>query len=124
MLVGDAGHLVDPLLGEGIYYAVRSGQLAATSVSNMVRQPATGHLSMYETVVANEFGPEFRVAGRLGKIVYGLPRVVHRWAGQRFPDAYQRVLYRYCEVLQGKETYQSLWTRILRRLHFPGASKS
>lgn len=29
LLVGDAGHLVDPLFGEGIYYAVRSGQLAA-----------------------------------------------------------------------------------------------
>lgn len=117
MLVGDAGHLVDPLLGEGIYYAVRSGQLAATSVADLLSQPATGHLRTYETLVANEFGPEFCVAGRLGRIVYGLPRVVHHWAGQRFPDAYQRVLYRYCEVLQGKETYQSLWGRILQRLH-------
>jgi len=122
MLVGDAGHLVDPLLGEGIYYAVRSGQLAAASVADMLNQPATGHLSHYETLVANELGPEFRVAGRLGKIIYGLPRVVHRWAGQQFPDAYQRVLSRYCEVLQGKETYQSLWNRILQRLHWTWAS--
>ncbi len=70
-------------------------------------------------MVANEFGSEFRVAGRLGTIIYGLPRSVHRRAAQRFPDAYQRVLYRYCEVLQGKETYQSLWNRILQRLHWP-----
>ena len=124
MLVGDAGHLVDPLLGEGIYYAVRSGQLAAKGVTAMLGNSVIHHLSEYETLVAAEFGPEFRIAGRLGKIIYGLPRSIHRWAGQRFPDAYQRVLYRYCELLQGKETYQSLWNRILQRLHWPIAQRS
>jgi flavin-dependent dehydrogenase len=123
MLVGDAGHLVDPLLGEGIYYAVRSGQLAAKGVTAMLGNPVIHHLSEYETLVAAEFGPEFRIAGRLGKIIYGLPRSIHRWAGQRFPDAYQRVLYRYCELLQGKETYQSLWNRILQRLPWPFTPK-
>jgi geranylgeranyl reductase family protein len=124
MLVGDAGHLVDPLLGEGIYYAVRSGQLAAKSVAAMLDNSAIHHLSEYETLVAAEFGPEFRVAGRLGKIIYGLPRSIHHWAGQRFPDAYQRVLHRYCKLLQGKETYQSLWNRMLQRLNWPFVQKS
>jgi flavin-dependent dehydrogenase len=73
MLVGDAGHLVDPLLGEGIYYAIRSGQLAAKSVTAMLGNSAIHHLSEYETLVGKEFGSEFRVAGRLGKIIYGLP---------------------------------------------------
>ena len=122
MLVGDAGHLVDPLLGEGIYYAVRSGQLAAKSVTEMLSNPVS-RLSDYEMLVEKEFGSEFRAAGRLGKIVYGLPRAVHRWAAQRFPDAYQRVLFRYCELLQGKETYQSLWNRVLQRLHWPFVQK-
>jgi geranylgeranyl reductase family protein len=119
MLVGDAGHLVDPLLGEGIYYAVRSGQLAARSVSDMLGHSGTSQLNQYEALVAREFGQELRVAGRLGKIIYEIPRSWHRWAGQQFPDAYQRVLKRYCEVLQGKETYQTLWDHILRRLHWP-----
>ena len=124
MLVGDAGHFVDPLLGEGIYYAVRSGQLAAKSVTAMLGNSAIHYLSDYEALVAAEFGSEFRVAGRLGKIIYGLPRSIHHWAGQRFPDAYQRVLHRYCELLQGKETYQSLWNRILQRLHWPFVQRS
>jgi geranylgeranyl reductase family protein len=123
MLVGDAGHLVDPLLGEGIYYAVRSGQLAAKSVTEMLGNPAS-RFSNYEMLVENEFGSEFRAAGRLGKIIYGLPRSVHRWAGQQFPDSYQRVLRRYCELLQGKETYQSLWNRVLQRLHWPFVQKT
>jgi flavin-dependent dehydrogenase len=36
-LVGDAAGLVDPLLGEGIYNAVRSGQLAAAAILDMTR---------------------------------------------------------------------------------------
>ncbi len=120
VLVGDAGHLVDPLLGEGIYYAVRSGQLAAQSVAARLKDP-TNALEDYEKQVVEEFGPEFRVAARLGKIIYGLPRSCHRWAGRTFPDSYSRVLKRYCEVLQGKETYQSLWSRITQRLKGPFA---
>lgn len=32
LLVGDAGYLMDPLTGEGIYYAVQSGMLAAEAI--------------------------------------------------------------------------------------------
>ena len=118
VLVGDAGHLVDPLLGEGIYYAVRSGQLAAASVASSIRDPRH-RLEEYEKSAEAEFALEFRVASRLGAIIYGLPRSCHWWAGRTFPDAYQRVLGRYCELLQGTETYQTLWAKILQRLKRP-----
>jgi geranylgeranyl reductase family protein len=118
VLVGDAGHLVDPLLGEGIYYAVRSAQLAAASVASTLRDPRH-RLEEYEQKVEAEFGPEFRVASRLGAIIYGLPRSCHWWAGRTFPDIYQRVLGRYCKLLQGRETYQTLWAKILQRLRGP-----
>jgi len=118
VLVGDAGHLVDPLLGEGIYYAIRSGQLAAASVAATLRN-SSHRLEEYERQAEAEFGLEFRVAARLGQIIYGLPRSCHRWAGRTFPDGYQRVLRRYCELLQGRETYQTLWAKILQRLKGP-----
>lgn len=118
VLVGDAGHLVDPLLGEGIYYAVRSGQLAAASVASTLRD-SSQRLDEYEKNAEAEFGLEFRVASRLGAIIYGLPRSCHWWAGRTFPDTYQRVLRRYCELLQGRETYQTLWAKILQRLRGP-----
>ena len=118
LLVGDAGHLVDPLLGEGIYYAVRSGQLAAASVAATLRDPKHG-LDEYEKNAEAEFGLEFRVASRLGAIIYGLPRTCHWWAGRTFPDTYQRMLRRYCELLQGRETYQTIWAKILQRLKGP-----
>ena len=120
MLIGDAGHLVDPLLGEGIYYAIRSGYLAADTIKTVLRNPER-NLKEYETAVINEFGMEFQVASRMARIFYGLPRSLHNWAGQIFPVPYQRVLRGFCEVLQGRETYQTLWARILRRLKGPFA---
>jgi flavin-dependent dehydrogenase len=35
--VGDAARVVEPLTGEGIYYALRSGELAAKAVAKIVR---------------------------------------------------------------------------------------
>jgi len=122
VLVGDAGHLVDPLLGEGIFYAVRSGQLAARNIVEFLRH-SQGRLEDYETAVRQEFGLEFRIASRLSRIIYGLPRSWHHWLGQTFPDSYQHVLHRYCQLLQGRETYQTLWARILRRLKGPFATR-
>ena len=37
MLVGDAAGFIDPLLGEGIYNAIRSGQIAAECVGDLTR---------------------------------------------------------------------------------------
>ncbi len=118
VLVGDAGHLVDPLLGEGIYYAIRSGQLAGASILSTLRNP-NRRLDEYEIAAYQEFGQEFRIASRLGRIIYGLPRGLHHWVGRKFPDSYQRVLHRYCQLLQGLETYQTLWARVRSRLKVP-----
>lgn len=118
LLIGDAGHLVDPLLGEGILYAVRSGQLAAASIVSYFSQAQTP-LDDYEGAVICEFGSEFRIAARLNKVIYGLPRSWHRWVGRTFPGPYQGLLRRYCGLLQGQETYQTLWVRILERLKGP-----
>ncbi|MEC4673600.1 MAG: NAD(P)/FAD-dependent oxidoreductase [Nitrospirota bacterium] len=123
LLVGDAENLVDPLLGEGILYAVRSGQLAAGSITSYLGKTQTP-LEEYETVVIQEFGSEFSVAARLNKVIYGLPRSWHRWLGRTFPGPYQGLLRRYCGMLQGQETYQTLWTRIMQRLKMPFTSSS
>lgn len=121
VLVGDAGHLVDPLLGEGILYAVRSGQLAASSIVACLHD-CQKRLEDYETAVVREFGQEFRVASRMGQIIYGLPRSCHRWLGRTFPGPYQHILLRYCEMLQGRETYQTLWAKFIQRLKGPFAA--
>src|SRR6185295_7318865 len=68
LLVGDAGHLVDPLFGEGIYYAVRSGKMAATAVLDQLHNRSKS-LWDYELAIRQELYPEFRICLRLADIV-------------------------------------------------------
>ncbi len=37
LFVGDAARVVEPFTGEGIYYAIRSGQLAANAITKIIR---------------------------------------------------------------------------------------
>ena len=113
LLVGDAGHLVDPLFGEGIYYAVRSGQLAAASVLKTFRDRGKT-LHEYERAVERELYPEFRVASRLAGLLYTMPRLCYEVMSR-----YQEILSLYCQVLQGKETYQTFFGKGKRTLAMP-----
>jgi len=105
LLVGDAAHLIDPLFGEGIYYAVRSGQLAAESILKQVHDQRRS-LADYEGAVRREIYEEFRVAARMASIVYSYPRLCHRLLSR-----YQNIVLLYYDVLRGRETYQTFYVR-------------
>jgi flavin-dependent dehydrogenase len=62
-LAGDAGGLVDPITGEGIYYALRSGELIAESLLE-------GAPHRYAARLAQEFGRSLTVASRLARVFY------------------------------------------------------
>jgi geranylgeranyl reductase family protein len=66
LLVGDAAGLVDPFLGEGIRYAVRSACLAAEAI-------AKDEVRAYTPGVQQEIGVGLCRARRLARLFYGLP---------------------------------------------------
>jgi geranylgeranyl reductase family protein len=105
VLVGDAAHLVDPVLGEGIYYAVLSGQMAAAAIVNHHRG-LSPDLGTYDAQVARELYPEFRVAARMAQSLYRFPHISHRVMRRR-PE----MLDLYAEVLKGNETYRSFYAK-------------
>jgi len=105
LLVGDAAHLVDPLFGEGIYYAVRSGQLAAGSILDQVNDRRRS-LAEYERAVRQEIYEEFRVAIRMAGILYSYPHLCYRLIPR-----YQHLVMLYYDVLRGRETYQTFMAR-------------
>lgn len=97
-LIGDAGHLVDPLFGEGIYYAVRSGQMVARAIL-ADKQVCAESLLAYEAALEREILPDFRVTGRIASVVYAFPRLAFKLLRR-----YQEVVQAYFRVLQGHTT--------------------
>ncbi len=66
MAVGDAAGLVDPVTGEGIYYAIRSGDLAAQAVLADRCAPSERH-KLYRTLLNGEFIEELSFGAGLAK---------------------------------------------------------
>lgn len=104
LLVGDAAGLVDPFLGEGIYYAIRSGQMAAEAVARFLEEERP--LSSYEEAVRSEIYPELFAALKIARVVYHVPHLIFRLSS-RHPGW----LIGCGRVLQGRLSYQDLWRR-------------
>ncbi|MHA2188654.1 MAG: geranylgeranyl reductase family protein [Candidatus Thorarchaeota archaeon] len=70
MLVGDAAGLVSSLTGEGIYYAVRSGILAAEVASETVEMKSPLHVNVYEHRIKQQLIPELKAADFIARILF------------------------------------------------------
>lgn len=70
-LAGEAAGLVDPLTGEGIYYALRSGDLAGRAVDAFLRRGVP--LEAYGDLVRTEIQEDLRWARVLAHILYRFP---------------------------------------------------
>ncbi|MDN5361952.1 MAG: hypothetical protein PWP70_999 [Moorella sp. (in: firmicutes)] len=108
LLVGDAAGLVDPFSGEGIYYALRSGRLAATAIQTAAG--GGGGLEAYSRQLNDELLQPLHYARRIARVVYALTPVVHRLV-----TANPEVARRLVEVLFGGATYADLWHYLRER---------
>ena len=68
ILIGDAAGFVDPLMGEGIAYAMKSGEFAAAVISRAYDEDRHDEeqLSEYQDLCQNEFSANFSLATRVG----------------------------------------------------------
>ena len=71
MLVGDAGHLVDPLTGEGIGNAFYSGFIAAEQLQQCLAANdfSAGFLKAYDQRVGRVLGSEMRLSYQMQKML-------------------------------------------------------
>jgi geranylgeranyl reductase family protein len=119
LLAGDAAGLADPFLGEGIYYAIRSGQLAAQALHQALSPPpqhwgdggAASPLALYTETVNREMIADFAYARRFATWCYRLPRVAH-WMFATRP----RLRAALARTLEGESTWEELWHDGLRTL--------
>ena len=109
LLVGDAARLADPFLGEGIYYAVRSGSLAAAALIGG-RDPADA-ARRYEAAIAETIWPDLRAASRIAALFHRVPRWWHRILSGMPASLLQQVA-----VLTGEQSYAGLLRHVAERI--------
>jgi flavin-dependent dehydrogenase len=105
LLIGDACGLADPLLGEGIYYAHKSAQLAALATIQSYRHSQDAfriyRQQLYETII-----PELKFIWMVRQIIFSLPG---SWPGLIL-SFLLKINPRKCEeTIQGQRSYR--WFR-------------
>ncbi len=113
LVAGDAGGLTDPLTGEGIYYAVRSGKLAADAARSYL-EGASPTLDAYTESVNDQLMNELTEANRIKYIFNTAPKKIHRFVrdSDRGWRAFGKVLRGercYADVRKGFGKWKFLW---------------
>ena len=107
MLVGDCAGLVDPITEEGLYYALRSGELCAQAL--LAGQPELYQLSLEEEIL-----PELRLAAGVSQRFY---------TGQAFGESVLELMVKFTaesesfrevmrELFAGTQGYRGLRSRL------------
>ncbi|MEI7499813.1 MAG: geranylgeranyl reductase family protein [Bacteroidota bacterium] len=114
LVAGDAGGLTDPLTGEGIYYAIRSGKLAAATCYEYL-QSSVNSLESYSQAVNDELMNELVEANRIKFIFNTAPLKIHRFVrdNERAWRAFGKVLRgerMYADVKMGFGKWKFLWS--------------
>ncbi len=108
-LTGDAGAIVDPLLGEGIRYAYLSGSLSARAIKLAKKNANT----LYERFVKNTILEDLVYAGKIASIVYNIQEL-------SFKLSQDKALYMFFELLKGEKTYKDLyrwgWKELIKNI--------
>ncbi|PDW01240.1 geranylgeranyl diphosphate reductase [Candidatus Chloroploca asiatica] len=74
MLIGDAAGLVVHTSGEGIYWAMKSGQIAAQVLAHALDTPDAAHLRLYEQLWWQQYGTMYTFLRWLQRWGYGNER--------------------------------------------------
>ncbi|MBM3759760.1 MAG: NAD(P)/FAD-dependent oxidoreductase [Acidobacteria bacterium] len=118
MAVGDAAGLVDPITGEGIYYAMRSADLASQVITAGGFDPLTSG-AVYRGRIEDdflldlEFGASFAQKLYLGRFFFkSIPSCIVDYM-KRSPKLYELMQ----DIFSGTQDYLTLRNRLFRNLN-------
>jgi flavin-dependent dehydrogenase len=118
MAVGDAGGLVDPITGEGLYYAMRSADLASDIVLSEAHAPAEKPRA-YCSELTHDFGADLAFGALIARRVF-LGRFLFASVPQRMVQ-FMRRSPRFYSLMQdlfaGSQSYLGLKARLFKNLH-------
>lgn len=106
LLAGDAASFVDPVTGEGIYWALKSGEEAAHAVSATL--PTGGQAALaYKAALERLILPELRAAWKVSLPLYAFPQ-----ASFNFFQSNERIQEMLFGVVSGRSSYVELIAQV------------
>ncbi len=112
-LIGDAAATADPFFGEGISFAIRSGQIVAEEISRAM-QRGKADLARHTQRLNRELNADFRYARLATHIFYRWPR----WSFKLFIQS-GGLLQNALAIVEGQSGYRELvWHTLLRTPQF------
>jgi geranylgeranyl reductase family protein len=73
VLTGDAAGFVDSFYGEGISYAIRSGQIASEIISRIIKQEDSVTMKDYDSLVKDEFEINLKYSLLASRLAHSIP---------------------------------------------------
>lgn len=104
LLAGDACGFADPLLGEGIYYAHKSGQLAARSIIASLKSPEQA-VSVYKKSLKKPVYIELEHAKRCRWLLFSF---LHHFDYRPFGVSMKIITKRIEETIQGLRSFRGM----------------
>jgi menaquinone-9 beta-reductase len=86
LLVGDAGGLTNPFNGEGIAYAMETGELAAELIADSLARDRVAIAQMYPLVLRDRYAPYYFIGNQWVRMI-GNPRFMRFAVKHGFPRA-------------------------------------
>lgn len=108
LLAGDAAGFVDAFTGEGLYYALRTGEIASKVIGEV---PAAKIAKTYQKRCHKELGEELGYALFLSRIMH-----THANVFLRIMACHDEVLDRYMEIAASRRSYKSFMCWLAPRL--------
>lgn len=120
-LIGDAANMVDSLSGEGIFYALKAGNLAAESILDNLEN-GYEDLSNYQQAVSNTVVRELEWSSKLASVFFQFPRKCYEHGVKR--TTIVNLIKRVVRSEQSyDEIYGAIWDEIKQRMN-PSTLKS
>ncbi len=111
LLAGDSAGFVDAFTGEGIYYAIRSGQIASQAVAEKVSNDRLNLPKTYESRCKDDFGSELKYTLLLSRIMHSRPDILYR-----ILTSQEEILDMYMEIAAARRTYRNFMRGLLSRI--------
>jgi geranylgeranyl reductase family protein len=110
VLTGDAAGFVDSFYGEGISYAIRSGQIASETISRIIKQEDSVTMKNYESLVKHEFELNLKYSLLASRLAHSIPLFF------KLAIENESLVDRFMDIALQEVTYKGLLKWLIPRL--------